>query len=110
MNYRYEADGDIAVFALSGRLDATTSPAFEAAVTEKINAGAAKLLLDLAQLDYISSAGLRVMLLIAKKLKQTGGQVVLCCMQEQIQEVFDIAGFTPLFAITATVAEAKQQL
>ncbi len=106
----YEKRGDVAVFEVSGRLDATTSPSFESAVVGKIDGGEHKILIDLDNLEYISSAGLRAMLIVAKKLKQVDGKVALCRLQSQIREVFDIAGFTPLFVICAGVDEGLSQL
>ncbi|HUM02325.1 MAG TPA: STAS domain-containing protein, partial [Thermoanaerobaculia bacterium] len=55
---------------------------------------------------YVSSAGLRVLVMLAKKLAGGQGRLVLCGMRESVREVFEIAGFTSLFAITATVDEA----
>ena len=93
---------------LAGHLDAITSVDADHELSEMIAEGKIKLLLDLAKLDYISSAGLRVLLVAAKQLQQKNGQIVLCSMTVSVKEVFEISGFSSIFKIFPTVADALE--
>jgi anti-anti-sigma factor len=75
-----------------------------------LTAGADKLLLDLAALDYISSAGLRIILSAARQMKSRSGRLVLCSLSNQIREVFEISGFTGILVISSSREEAMNQL
>lgn len=97
---------DVVTLALAGRLDGTSSSAFEARILAHIDAGDIRLIVDMTDLDYISSVGMRVFMLAAKRLKPLGGRVVLCGLQPSIRQVFDMAGFAAIFAITETRADA----
>jgi stage II sporulation protein AA (anti-sigma F factor antagonist) len=102
--------GQILTVALKGRLDGTTSKGVEELILKRIEEGQRTLVVDLAQLDYISSVGLRVLMLAAKRLKSVAGTIVVCALQPSIKQVFDIAGFASLFRLFDTRAEAIQQL
>jgi stage II sporulation protein AA (anti-sigma F factor antagonist) len=71
-----------------------------------INSAAQRLVIDLAQLDYVSSSGLRVFLLAAKRLQATNGKLTLCGLQDHIQQVFDLAGFSSILSIYGSRDEA----
>jgi anti-anti-sigma factor len=98
--------GDFLVVSLNGRLDAHTSKIFEDRLLPLLDQGNKKILVDFAKLDYISSAGLRVLLLAARKLDDAGGKIALCSLKPAIKTVFDIAGFSSVFSIFATLPEA----
>jgi stage II sporulation protein AA (anti-sigma F factor antagonist) len=110
MEIAEERVGEALSVALIGRLDALTSKAVEQQILKRIDEGQRRLVIDLERLDYISSVGLRVLLLTAKRLKSGNGTVVVCSLQPSIRQVFDIAGFTALFQIVGTRAEALQQI
>ncbi|ACL02752.1 MULTISPECIES: STAS domain-containing protein [Desulfatibacillum] len=101
-----EKSNDIAVFKLNGSLDSNTSPAFEEKVVAIIEGGTSKIIVDFSGLDYISSAGLRVLNLASVKLKPSNGNLVLCCLQDYVREVFEIAGFDQFLPIVATMEDA----
>ncbi len=82
-----------------GRIDSVNGPAFERDVLQQIDGGQRRLLLDFADLVYISSAGLRIVLLAAKRMKSAGGRLVLCSLNPQIAEVFEISGFNRILDI-----------
>jgi anti-anti-sigma factor len=88
---------DVLAVSLRGRLDGTTSKAVEEYLLKQIDAGERVLVLDLTHLDYISSVGLRVFMMAAKRLKVVKGKIVVCSLQAPIKQVFDISGFTTLF-------------
>ena len=83
--------------ALVGRLDTTTAPSLEAELKQSLP-GVTELVLDFEKLDYISSAGLRV-LLSAQKTMNKQGSMTVCHVNEEIREVFDITGFSDILTI-----------
>lgn len=99
----------IRILGLLGRLDSNTSPEFEKRIFEVIEDGSKSVIVDFESLDYISSAGLRVLLKAAKELKRSEGKIVLCSMKDYIKEVFEIAGFVSLFPIVSSVGDAIEQ-
>jgi len=94
------------VVAIDGRLDSSNAGLLEKKITDLLADGEKNLVFDFTAMDYISSAGLRVLLMAVKKSKAEGGKVVLSALTENVKEVFDIAGFTSIFPIFATPAEA----
>ena len=89
----------VVVVAPVGRIDSTTSDRLEQHLLKLVAAGERKIVVDFAGVEYISSAGLRVMLALAKKMKDARGFVALCGMGEPVKMVFSLAGFLPLFAV-----------
>jgi serine/threonine-protein kinase RsbW len=110
MDIQEEKVGGVTAISLKGRLDAIQSKAVEEKVLSLIDGGARKLLLDLDALEYISSIGLRVFMLAAKRMKVVGGEVAVCRMRDPIRKLFEIAGFLPLFRTFATREEAVAAL
>lgn len=94
------------VLALSGRLDGLTSPILEKKVDALLAAGTRQLVFDCGQLLYASSAGLRVFLAAAKKLKSAGGQAAFAALTPAVHEVFELSGFTGVLKVEATAAAA----
>lgn len=90
-------DGQRLYIALSGRLDTTTAPQLESELDECI-ADVTELVLDFEKLEYISSAGLRV-LLTSQKVMNKQGSMTLKNVCEDIREVFDITGFSEILTI-----------
>ena len=82
----------------SGRIDSQSSPEFETAITAKLNA-AQSVILDFADVPYISSAGLRVVLLIAKRISRSEGKFALASLKPEIFAVFKISGLTNILKI-----------
>lgn len=98
------------VFKLNGRLDSNTSPEFEDKIFKAIDSGNVRLIVDCGQLDYITSAGLRVLNKSAKRLKREEGKIVLCDMEDYVREVFEIAGFDTFLPIVSTLADAQSRI
>ena len=86
-----------AVFALEGRLDAVTSPTLDAALKDALDR-VSELTLDFGKLEYISSAGLRV-LLAAQKAMAKQGEMKLCHVNETIMEIFEVTGFSDILTV-----------
>ena len=97
---------DISIFMVEGHLDTKTAKQAEDALNAAMDAGALKLCVDFAKLDYISSVGLRVLLATMKRLKKGGGKLHLCGMNPTVKEVFDISGFSGIFSIFGVRADA----
>lgn len=94
------------IVQLQGKVDATIAPSVEQALVTVINQGEKKLVIDCSAMDFISSAGLRSLLMAVKKMKAAGGTIALSGLQPSVKEVFDISGFSSLFTIHATSADA----
>lgn len=106
MNITEHMQGDIVLLSLSGRLDANTSGSLEAAFAKLTQQGKGKFVFDLQGLDYVSSAGLRSLLSAAKMIKVIQGKLALARMNEHVKEVFDMSGFSAIFSIYETEADA----
>ena len=110
MDIREERKDGFLVLGLEGRLDATNSKILEEKVLAVIDGGETRFVIDLSQLNYVSSAGLRVFLLASKRLNPAGGKLVLCSLQEPVKQVFDIVGFYSIFSISSSRDEALKSL
>ncbi|MDH3327659.1 MAG: STAS domain-containing protein [Desulfobulbaceae bacterium] len=99
-------EGGILILKLKGRLDTNASMDFEQQVEASINASSKNMIIDFSDLEYICSSGLRVILQAAKKLKSLQRELVLCSMEDYIQEVFEISGFDSFLKIFASKNEA----
>jgi serine/threonine-protein kinase RsbW len=96
------------IFHLSGRLDAVSTQTAIARVYAAISAGARYVLLDLSDVTFLSSSGLRALLLVRRELLSHDGELRLCGLRPQVHEVFTLTGFTQVFAIHETRDEALQ--
>jgi anti-anti-sigma factor len=103
-------EGNILTIAVKGRLDASSSAVFEAMLVKEIESGQRSILLDLGNLEYISSAGLRSLLIGVKKMKGFSGRVVVSSLKEEVRQIFVISGFDKLMSIYRDVSEAKKAL
>lgn len=97
LDVKVKKDGAEYTFLLEGRLDTITSPTLESKIKEA-TPDATKLVLDLSKLDYISSAGLRILLGAAQAMDGKGDMVV-CNLNPSVREVFELTGFSDLFNI-----------
>ena len=100
--------GNFLVLDLNGRLDTTNYGKFESKLMELISGGEKEIVVNCSGLTYISSSGLRVFLMVLKKITASGGKFYLCCLKNNIREIFEITGFTSLFTIFDTLEEAIQ--
>jgi anti-anti-sigma factor len=89
----------VVVVAPVGRIDSTTSSALDAHLQELGKAGDHRVVVDFSGVDYISSAGLRVMLSLAKRTKEARGALAIAGLGDSVRQVFELAGFLPLFAV-----------
>ena len=108
MQISVKTTNEVKVLAFEGRMDTQTSPDAQQQLTRLIEEGETKILVNLEKLDYISSAGLRVLLVVAKQLKATDGELRICSLNEVVKEVFDISGFDLILPISASESEALE--
>ena len=99
-------EGEIRVIDFEGNLETSTAAEAEGEINRVIDEGASQVLINFEKLNYISSAGLRVLLATAKKLKPANGELKICNLNETVQEVFDISGFSSILSVAATEDEA----
>ena len=107
MEISTRTSNDVHIVAIAGSMDSTTSPEAQKAL-DGVLAAASKVALDFTQLDYISSAGLRVLLGAAKTLRASGGSLRLFGLNPSVREVFEISGFSTILAVYPTEVEALQ--
>jgi anti-anti-sigma factor len=108
MDITTEKENSCIIVSVKGKVDAVTSPAFEKVLSGLIENGEHRLLLNLSALEYISSAGLRSILAMAKRLKAKEGKMVFSGLQGSVKEVFKISGFGSIFQISETPEEARK--
>lgn len=106
MEINEEKRGDVLVVSPKGRIDSVSSGELEIKILGLIDAGNHSLTIDFAGLDFVSSSGLRVFLMTAKKLKPVGGKVVLCNLAPEIKEVFEVSGFSTMLSIKSSLDDA----
>jgi anti-anti-sigma factor len=97
---------DVLVIKLSGRLDGITSKLFSEKTNADEYASLSHVVLECKDLNYISSEGLRVMLMVAKKAKAQGGALTLASVNPSVNEVMEISGFGALLGVHANIADA----
>lgn len=94
------------ILGLSNRLDAVTSKPVEERILGLIDGGDHRLVVDLSRLEYVSSAGLRVLLLAAKRMKAAGGRLAVCSPTDHVRQVFEISGFASVLSVYGSRDEA----
>jgi anti-anti-sigma factor len=106
MEISQERDGEVVIVRLSGRLDSSAAPGAEERLSAALTGTPPRVAIDMGQLVYISSAGLRVLLVLAKKVQQEKGKVALGGLAANVREVFTVSGFDTIFPIEADAAAA----
>lgn len=110
MEITQEKVNDIAVISLSGRLNVTTTAELEQVFTKLLEEKQTKVLVECRELEYISSAGLRVLLTAAKQFKKISGEIALAGLSQNVKQVFEISGFMSIFPIYTTRDEAVKSM
>lgn len=109
VDIKEEKVGDVLVLRFFGRLDALSTPEAEKKVFQLIDRGNAKILMDFGSVDYISSAGMRMLLAVTKKLKALSGRLILCSITTNVMDVFKMSGFDHVLDLSATQADALKK-
>lgn len=110
MEIRIQESGRAWVVAVAGKLDALSAGDYEKAINQLIAEGKTRFVVDFAKLDYISSAGLRVLLTTAKQLKPKGGAALFANVPGHVREVFAVTGFDSILDLHDTVDAALAAL
>ena len=110
MDLSVEKQNQTAIVAAGGRLDAAGAPELETRCKALILEGSSRLLLDLAKVEYVSSAGLRSLLVLAKAVKSAGGALALCSLVPAVRDVMTISGFDNILPLAADRAAALELL
>ena len=106
MEIQSREEQDVTVVTVTGKMDALTAPDYQKTLHALIAEGRTDFVVDFAGLDYISSAGLREILSMAKVLKKKEGQVCFANVQGTVREVFEMSGFGTIFQMHDSVAAA----
>lgn len=101
--------GEILVLRIKGRLDALSSPAAEKKIFDAIHNGQQKLLIDMAGVTYLSSAGMRMLLSSTKKLRTLSGKLLICSMATNVLDVLKMSGFDHVLELYKTEEEALRK-
>lgn len=103
------SEGPLRVLLLDGFLDAHTAPEFERAIQEELDAGRVQIIVDGAQLKYISSAGLGVFMSFIEEIREKRGDIKICGLVPKVRQIFDILGFQAIYDMVDTRAAAVQR-
>jgi anti-anti-sigma factor len=109
MNFTESQKGEITLLKVNGKLDSDLSPKLEKKVCEFLQSGHTKLLLDMGEVNYISSAGLRMLISIKKQVKTLSGIFIVCGLRSEVLEVMKICGFDHILEIAPTEEEALRR-
>ncbi len=105
-----EYKGNVLVLRIKGRLDALSSSEAEKKICSSIEEGQSKVLLDMAAVTYLSSAGMRMLLSTTKRVRSMAGRMVLCSTANNVLDVLKISGFDHVLELFETEEEATKQL
>jgi anti-sigma B factor antagonist len=106
MEIQIREAGEVSVLDFIGNLDTNTSPKADKEISRLIEDGNHRILFNLKEVNFVSSAGLRVLLGTAKKLRTSGGKMMVCGLNDVVQEVFDISGFASILDLATDEEEA----
>lgn len=104
-----EQKGEIVIIRLEGRVDATSTPVLEGKIKSHLES-ASRILVDFSDVDYLSSAGMRLLLSAAKKMHARQGRIAFCSMSEEVMEIIKMAGFDKVLALYPNEREALAAL
>jgi anti-sigma B factor antagonist len=113
MDLRALEISNVTLIQVEGRIDHTTAKDFETRLLPQLEGCSGetkKILLDFSEVNYISSAGLRVLMIAAKQCKKQNGKMVLAALQPMIQEIFHISRFDTVFEVFPTVKSAMETI
>jgi anti-sigma B factor antagonist len=102
----YREDNDFLIISVDGRIDTLSAPEFQTRMEELMEREEKTVILDLEKLQYVSSAGLRAVLVSAKKAAASGKKLSCCCLQEMVRRVFDVSGFTGIIPVFDSLEDA----
>lgn len=110
MEIDHKVENGIINITIKGRLDAATSPVAEESINKILEGNENRLLFDFSDLEYLSSGGLRVILGASKEIRRRDGKVALCCLNQYVNEIFEVSGFSAIIPIKDSVEEGLKDL
>ena len=108
MNISTISVNSVTVVRFEGNIDTGTSTEAQESLEKLIDEGALKIVVNFSEVGFVSSAGLRILLVITKKLKNTGGNLRVCGLNETVKEIFEITGFDSIFNLFEGESEALE--
>jgi len=110
MQVTVKQNGKAVVICLGGHLDHNSAVEIQRVFDDWLGKGCRNFIIDMADLQYVSSAGLRFFFEADTRIKNLKGKLILCGMQAEVQQVFDVSGFTSFFSSGATIKNALEQI
>ena len=98
------------IISLEGKMDAISAPEFEDQMGEWLEQGETSFIINLGEVNYMSSAGLRSILIVAKRLKEQDGKLIFVDLREEVQKIFRISGFSSMIPTYASLEEALEHI
>ena len=105
-----KTSGSITIVSLKGHLDTATAPEVESRLLQMFQEGKKYMVLDFSEVTYLASAGMRVLLTLAKRVKGLAGRLMLTALLPTVHDVLSITGFLPYFEIYETVEKAVEAM
>jgi anti-anti-sigma factor len=109
MDIAQEKVGEVLVIAPAGTIDSRTAPQFEKLALDALAKGERRIVVDFSAVDFTSSAGLRVLLMLGKRLQPSGGTLVLCGLNAGVRKVLEVSGLMAAFPVVATRQQALER-
>lgn len=109
MNIGIDKQGDLVVISVEGRIDTMSAPKLEERLLERISLGETRLVVNFASVDYISSAGLRSLMVAAKNASARGGKLSCSSLSGVVKKVFQVSGFATILPVYGSVEEAVEK-
>ena len=98
------------IISLEGKMDAISAPEFEEQMGEWLEQGETSFIINLGEVNYMSSAGLRSILIVAKKLKEQDGKLIFVNLREEVQKIFRISGFSSMIPTYESLEAALEHI
>ena len=109
MNITFKKSGDVEIVEIEGSIDSKTAPELQQSILNVI-AATSKIILDMTKVAFVSSAGLRVLLMVYRQLKGKDGKIVLVGVSDEIKDVMFMTGFITFFEIDKSLDEALRKI
>jgi len=103
-----QVTGEVWLISSQGRLDQSLNPQLEQSLTDLLDNGQNRLIVDLSQSNYINSGGLRCLVTAWRQAREQGGDLVLCGLNNRMEEIFSLIGFDRVFTIHSTYEHARR--
>jgi len=106
MEISVKQQGGVVIVRPVGEIDALTASSFAAVLNQQLQAGGKQLVIDLEQVEFMSSAGLRVLLMVLKELRRQQGNLRLAAVRDKVLQILQMSGFSTIFQLFPTVEDA----